>query len=313
MTTKASLLTLGLSGFFMLSAGPAMAYTDICTKPNISGVSKDSMTCLSKNLVLVYGENGPAAYDSKGKTIIPANRYTYILQESEGLIAVANERDGDFSAGYISPATGKQVIPLKYRSTGEYDIGINSFSEGLIALLNKEDKYGFLNTSGKTVIPFKYRDADSFSEGLAAVSISSYDKDGYAIDSKYGYIDKAGKTVVPFKYDYADSFSEGLAVVRQGTWESGKWGVINKQGKTVIPLNLKHAIGKFSNGLASVLRADDTYGFINTKGKLVIPYNYLIESYEGELPRFENGKARVIDKQGKSYCINTKGNKVSCD
>lgn len=313
MKTKSSLLKLALSGFLIFSASSALADDIKCNKPNVPGISKDEMSCLSKNLIGVYGENGVRVIDSKGKTIIPLNRYNYIFHVSEGLIAVGNDSNDGLNGGYVDPATGKEVIPLKYNSTGEYDVGINPFSEGLVALLDKNQKYGFLNTSGQTVIPFKYGHAENFSEGLAAVDNGSYNENEGYIEGKYGFIDKTGKIVIPFSYDYADSFSEGLAVVRQGEWESGKWGVINKQGKVVIPLTFKSAIGKFSNGLASVLRSDDVYGFINTKGDLVIPYNYVLESDEGDLPYFQNGKIMVLDRQGKTYCINTKGKKVTCD
>ena len=297
MKTKSSLLKLALSGFFIFSASSALAYEGSCTKPTVSGVSKDDMNCLSKNLVAVYGEDGSMVFDSKGKTIIPKNRYTYIFQETEGLIAVANERDGNFSGGYVDSKTGKEVIPLKYLSTGHNDVGLNSFSEGLVALQNKNNKYGFVNTSGKTVIPFNYDSAESFSEGLAVVS-----------KGKYGFIDKTGKTVVPLNYDYANSFSEGLATVKK----NGKWGAINKQGKVVVPLKFEGVLSDFSNGLASVIRKDNTFGFINTKGELVIPYKYVAHSDE-DMPKFYNGKASVTDVQGNFYCINTKDKKVACD
>jgi len=297
MKTKSSLLKVALSGFFIFSAGSAMAYEGSCTKPNVSGVSKDDMSCLSKNLVAVYGEDGSMVFDSKGKKIIPKNRYTYIFQETEGLIAVANERGSGFSGGYVDSKTGKEVIPLKYLSTGHNDVGLNSFSEGLVALQNQNNKYGFVNTSGKTVIPFNYDSAESFSEGLAVVS-----------KGKYGFIDKTGKTVVSLNYDYANSFSEGLATVKK----NDKWGAINKQGKVVVPLKFEGVLGDFSNGLASVVKKDNTQGFINTKGELVIPYKYIADTYE-DLPQFYDGKAHVTDAQGNSYCINTKDKKVACD
>lgn len=307
MNTNSALLKLALSGFFILSASSVMAYEGSCIKPTVSGVSKDEMSCLSKNLVLIYGEDGSMVLNNQGKTIIPKNRYTYIFQESEGLIAVANERGGDFAAGYVDSKTGKEVIPVKYLSTGHNDIGINSFSEGLVALLNQDQKYGFVNTKGKTVIPFKYASAESFSEGLAVVSKAEYDGE-YILPGNYGFIDKTGKVVVPFNYDYANSFSEGLATVRK----NDKWGAINKQGKVVVPLKFEGVLGDFSNGLASVVRNDNTHGFINTKGQLVIPYKYISYSY-GSLPQFHNGKAHVTDAQGNSYCINTKDKKVACD
>ena len=53
--------------------------------------------------------------------------------------------------------------------------------------MEKDGKYGFIDTTGKEVAPCQYDDAESFSEGFARV-----EKDG-----KYGFIDTTGKVVIP--------------------------------------------------------------------------------------------------------------------
>ena len=95
---------------------------------------------------------------------------------------------------------------------------IDTFFEGL-ALVRKDDKWGFIGKTGKVVIPLQYDYVWDFSEGLARVQK----------DNKWGFIDKTGKVVIPLQYDYAYSFSNGVAEVQL----NGKWIKINKKGEVV--------------------------------------------------------------------------------
>ena len=58
------------------------------------------------------------------------------------------------------------------------------FSEGLAAV-EKDGRYGYIDTSGKTAIPFKYDFAIEFENGYASVSLDGEDQ----------VIDKTGKNV----------------------------------------------------------------------------------------------------------------------
>lgn len=290
----------------LIIAAPLAMANDDCVKPKIKGYSADEMNCMGEGLVSLWTDKGSMVFDKNGKTILPTNRYEYVFQATNGLIGVGQTVGADFRVGFISQTTGKEVIPLNYVSTGLYDIGINSFSEGLVLMQKPDETWGYLNNQGKTVIPFIYSKAEEFSEGLAAVGKGEYDS------SKHGFIDKTGKTIIPFVYDNAISFSEGLAAVRKGDYDTGKYGIIDKQGKIVVPFKYNGYVAPFSEGLAAVINKDDEYGFIDRAGKLVIPYSYIIESYEGNLPAFENGRAAVMDTQNNYYCINKKGTKITC-
>lgn len=290
---------------FSVTAPMAMAYDD-CVKPKVAGYNSDEMNCIGEGLVSLWTDKGNMVFDKNGKTILPAGRYDYAFQATDGLIGVGKDTDNYAMVGFISQKTGKEVIPLNYVSTGLYDIGINSFSEGLVLMQKPDETWGYLNNQGKTIIPFVYSSAEDFSEGLAAVGKGEYES------SKHGFIDKSGKTVIPLIYDAASSFSEGLATVRKGNQDTGKYGVIDKAGKLVIPAKYEGYIAPFSEGLAAIINKNDVYGFIDRSGKLVIPYNYIIESYEGDLPAFKNGKASLTDTQGNYYCINKQAKKVAC-
>ena len=89
------------------------------------------------------------------------------------------------------------------------------------ALVQKQEKFGYIDGTGKKVIDFLYEDAGNFSEnGLAYVL-----KDG-----KYGYISTDGEMVIAPQFDRSYGFSHGYAVIE----EQGKFGAIDTQGNVVI-------------------------------------------------------------------------------
>ena len=117
-----------------------------------------------------------------------------------------------------------------------YYAGYYGFSDGL-AVVELNDKCGYIDKTGREVIPVKYDWAEDFSDGLALVKLSG----------KYGFIDTSGKEVIPCKYEIASGFSEGLARVQL----NDKWGFVDKIGREVIPFKYDKAYD-FSKGLAKV-------------------------------------------------------------
>ncbi|MGV8135185.1 MAG: WG repeat-containing protein [Mangrovibacterium sp.] len=85
---------------------------------------------------------------------------------------------------------------------------------------------GYLNKSGNVQIVCKYTVAHAFSEGLAAVTTSSYGLGGWA------YIDPSGQGVIlqDNNYTWASSFNQGKAVVIF----SKQLAFIDSQGKRTI-------------------------------------------------------------------------------
>lgn len=176
---------------------------------------------------------------------------------------------------------------------------INSFHEGL-AVVEQDNKYGYIDQAGKLVISTQFALAFDFSEGLASIvqdlgmGHGYIDKSGKLViegdfvngkafsdglarvtqpDSllKYGYIDKTGKMAIPFQFDATGvtlnpldgAFSEGFAPVNQGD----KFGYIDKSGEVVIPAQYDR-VGDFNLGIAPVW-IDEMMGYINTKGEYI--------------------------------------------
>ena len=161
-----------------------------------------------------------------------------------------------------------------------------SFSNGL-AVVALNGKYGFIDETGRVVIPFKYDGAKAFSEGLARVLLKN----------KYGYIDEYGKEVIPFKYDFGYDFFDGFARVIL----NNKYGFIDKTGREICPCKYDWA-GNFCEELATV-KLNWKFGYIDKTGKEVIPliYDYASEFSAGIAAAELHGNWGYIDKQGNWY------------
>lgn len=163
---------------------------------------------------------------------------------------------------------------------------IQSFHDGL-AVVSKDEKYGYINLVGEEVIPCKYDEARWFSDDFAAVN-----KDG-----KWGFINKKGNEKIPFTYDKVESFSNGLAAVMKNE----KWGFVDKEGILAIPCIYDYAYS-FSEDLACIEK-DGKWGFIDPKGNIVIPFKY------NNVGSFSEGLAFFYDDNRQGY-INYKGKEM---
>jgi len=143
----------------------------------------------------------------------------------------------------------------------------SEFHDGL-AVIRKNDKYGYLNTKGKIAVQAIYDDADSMREGLAAVKVGDL----------WGFIDNSGKRCIKptfiGKHD-APAFSEGYAFV---TTSSGWRGFINKNGKQVLADTMGRDYGMFKNGLVVFSKATPT-----NKVKNIYQYEFGYMKQDGEV------------------------------
>ena len=235
-------------------------------------------------------------------SVIPVeDEYDFICSFSEGLALVRNNYE-ESKCGFID-RDGKLVIPMMYYTRidreGQRPLFVHFpvFSEGLVSLLNKDGKFGFIDRAGNVAIDFIYDYATEFREGRAVV-----EKDGM-----WGCVDGEGKIAVPFEYEGArwNSFCDGIA------WmvKNGKVGAIDADGNTVIPFEFDSSKG-FNEGLASVEK-DGEKCFIDRAGNVVLTVNIECWSVAGfcggyavidrlfdEEPSFKSRKAGLIDRSG---------------
>ncbi len=251
----------------------------------ISAISLHAQKSSKTEQILIPAEvNGRCGYiDQTGKWIIEPKYYHAKEFAKNGLasvIVLTNNNGGTFCHNSWIDQTGKEIPQtLKF----EYD---TDFADNGLAVIIKDDKYGYIDKAGKIVINPQFKDASNFANGLAAV----------LIEDKYGYIDNSGKTIITPQFKEAYDFANGLAAVLI----EAKYGYIDKTGKIVIKPQFDEARKFASNGLAAV-KIKDKYGYINKTGKIVIKPQFKDAS------RFSNGLAVVkiedkygyIDKTGK--------------
>ena len=226
-------------------------------------------------------------------------RIIYILLLAALVVAALN-----VSAEPIKSGAGNINI-IEIASGFDYDI-VYPFNSGL-AVVVKDDKYGYVDKMGKEVIPCVY-DWDYYVQHIENINgifiidnlIRVY-KDG-----KWGFIDKTGKEISPCIYEKVGNFTEGLAVAitaETGKW--GKYGYVDKTGKEVIPCIYDEA-HDFSDGLGHVRKGQ--WGYIDKTGREILPFKY--SSYP-----FSDGLAQVYTyeypaKTGLNGYMNKTGEEV---
>lgn len=131
------------------------------------------------------------------------------------------------------------------------------FSDGM-AVVMRDEKYGFIDQTGEIAIPLDYDGAENFSEGLARVWRNG----------KCGMIDMEGNVVIPLEYENMGDIHEDMAWV----FKEGKCGFVDRNGKTIVPLEYDGA-ASFSKGMAKVLK-NGKCGFIDKEGSAVMPLEY---------------------------------------
>jgi len=142
----------------------------------------------------------------------------------------------------------------------EFDY-VDGFNEGF-ARVQKDGKWGYINTKGEQIVECKFDNAWSFNEGFASVEK----------DRKWGYINTKGEQIVECKFDDACDFNEGFAWVKK----DGKWGRINTKGCFVIFDESKNEIEVFdkaidrSNNTFYLSRLDNKFGLLDENFSVVI-------------------------------------------
>ena len=178
-----------------------------------------------------FSDDGLAPVKTDGK-------WTYI--DKKGIVQFRPQFDQayPFSEGLAPVKLGEQWMYIDKYGTPIPNISkdfkeITYFSEGLAAVKNKEDKWGYIDNQGKIIIepqfdddsnrPPKYN-CDATDAEQERLSRCKYLDDRRKFSNspplaaiykngKWGYIDRQGKTIIEPKFDTANPFSEKLASV----------------------------------------------------------------------------------------------------
>ena len=211
------------------------------------------------------------------------------LIDIQGKIVVACKFDyiGSFdkdstASARINGVTGKinvkgeVVIPFEYEECGD-------FRDGL-ALVRKDNLYGFIDRKNNLVIPCKYEDTYNgigFSDGLAGVKY----------EENWGYIDTTGKIIIPFQQGLLGvPFEDGLSTIYRGGQQllfdtNGlpyiddsipfEMAYIDKEGNLASDWHIGQKNG-FRNGYATFKDEHRLEGMIDRRGNIVIPCEFTL-------------------------------------
>ena len=188
------------------------------------------------------------------------------------------------------------------------------FNNGLAEVeINK--KIGFINILGKEIIAPQYKACRSFSEGLAAI-IEKEDESAFSREFLMGFIDVEGNRISTMKYDipslYIGEYHGGMCVISEYVDGTFKKGYLDLSGKLVIPMKY-YSASWFSEGYGIVQETKDSkYGIIDKKGNYVLEpsFDFINGFYEGEALAHINKHYWLIDPKGKKL-VDFKNNRPS--
>jgi hypothetical protein len=217
--------------------------------------------------------------DATDKTIVPF-KYSFI-NPFEPRIAMASLN------GYLGWVNTKGAIVVPF----EYQDAKNWFRENGLTTVEKNGKWGAIDTAGRLFIACKYDDPIYF-EGNISTEVH--------VNGQIGILGFSGKEIIPPKYDSASTAPGGVCL-------NNKWAIINKNGKEVTPFLYDWASSAEWGGVNRV-RLHGNMGLVsNTTGKPLTPLKYKsIEDCDGH--RYiviYNNRYGVLDNNGNKIASTT--------
>lgn len=297
--------------FFVMAYGTLCSYAqeDNFADYSLEGLSKACLNCtevssFSNGLARVEVGEKVGLIDKMGNYVVPIGKFDKIFVYEFSTKGTATVIKGkmfgkiDNKGNLVTPfhkipddgiLSAESVPHNRYTDKGQ----LRDFSDGLAVIL-KNNKFGYIDENGRTVIPPKYADARDFHEGLAAVT---FDHD-YE-NKHWGFINKLGEVVIPFIYSSCGDFSEGLVCLAKDCDGECEYSFYNKSGEKAFPASF-YSCGDFKDGMASVMNEDRLFGFINHSGEMVTPYiyNHVEKYFEGLALVWKDGKGGYINRFG---------------
>ena len=189
-------------------------------KPNY-----DHIEVYCENVYKCLNDGKFQLYNSSGKTLLP-HPCDSITDFSEGY-ALVLDKGIDSTKWKIKGFFTENGLRFIELDEGFYTMMYSFFSEGLIAVGNENNLYGYLNTQGAEAIPCRYQKARPFKQGWATVQFDS---------GRILYINKSAKPmIIDFhngEVNDGTSFNQdGEAVIIH--YKKKDMAVINTKGEVV--------------------------------------------------------------------------------
>lgn len=232
-------------------------------------------------IIKVKNDNKWGAFDLNLKPIIPI--------ENESIKLIGDNK--------IQIVKNGQINWKFYRKDGyiidlvQYSMIEDYYSQG-VAMVKKNDKYGFINEDGVEVIPCIYDDAHPFKNGIAIVEYNEM----------WGALNNNGAIVIPFDYMLlADLSMVGPTLLM--AVKDRKCGVIDKNNNIIVPFEYDGTLPMF--GMITVIK-NGKKGVFNHKGQLILPAEFDDIQHpfmhSTSINVCKNGKWGVYNQFGKEIC-----------
>jgi len=212
-------------GLAVVTKGPKSWVVDEAASPLVeldAGVVEEGAGSVATHVPHRFG-----FVDAEGRAVVP-HELISAQSFSEGLALVEERVDRHGRRRRFVDRNGTTVleVPTTIGQALPFSGGLSLVS----VTTERETRYGFMDRTGAFAIPAQFAGASSFSEGLAAVKVSS---DLGAND--WGYVDPKGTFVVAPGFKAAGPFSNGLAYVERVTEKHILVSaVIDRSGRVVV-------------------------------------------------------------------------------
>ncbi len=201
-------------GLFTITQENKVGFADF--KGNIIIPTKYSHCGEFKNdVAAVSDENGSYLINCKGEkiwSILEKNTNLFRALRCDENLFVLTKHEGGSSAALINQQ-GAYVVPFNYKTINIL------YGQGLFAVKDKDNKWGFIDSHGAEIIPCSYDDVETGFWNFACAVMKN---------GKWGTIDKDNVVVTSFKYDLIDYLYFGYKAKL-----SDKWAIIDNYGKVV--------------------------------------------------------------------------------
>lgn len=211
--------------------------------------------------------NGTSIIDKTGKTVCDLSKTYDFTGEKfvDGLVLVAGKRFREGNEEYHRVSyvgtDGKIKYPNLTAKVPKWDVytgvpEVAPLKDGLRRHYDfKTKKYGFIAEDGTFAVKPQYAAAHDFSDGMAAVLMTTADGD------KWGFIDKTGKVVIePMFTQEPRDFHDSIAVVTKNTgWKT----LLLKDGK-IFDLNCQILLD-YNGGCTFLTTSEGKQFIVNTE------------------------------------------------
>ncbi len=244
---------------------------------DLAGDFKNGFAIVNKNEKYgLLNESGKFNIEPKfSELVFIANRLLKALDENEnwGILNVNGDTVMPFVLGAVGEFHENRALIEKNNKCGyinekcEIVIPLNYIYSSILltsgnfqngyALIKQKFKNVLIDTTGKSIVFFGCDDYGRPSEGLVPVRKNK----------KWGYSDMKGKIQIPCKYELAESFENGYAIIRQNKLK----GIIDTSGTIFIQPTYEDLSFKSNVILA---RSNHKAGLLMKDGSVLVPFQY---------------------------------------